>query len=78
MAGSGELFKNEDGKWSFRVLTTKGDVVAVNGGSGFSSMAGAQATLAKLLKGGYNGPIKSAAMLATSGQRADGVTSAAS
>ena len=56
MAGSGELFKNEDGKWSFRVLTTKGDVVAVNGGSGFSSLAGAQATLAKLLKGWLQRP----------------------
>lgn len=64
MAGSGELFKNSEGKWSFRVLTTKGDVVATNAGPGFSSMAGAQATLAKLLKGGYNGPIKSAATLA--------------
>ena len=63
MAGTGELFKNSDGKWSFRVLTTKGDVVAVNEGPGFSSKAGARATLAKLLKGGYAGPITDAATL---------------
>ncbi len=64
MAGTGELFKTDDGKWSFRVLTAKGDVVAVNEGPGFSSKAGARATLAKLLKGGYNGPITDAATLA--------------
>jgi uncharacterized protein YegP (UPF0339 family) len=64
MAGTGELFKNSDGKWSFRVKTAKGDVVAVNEGDGFSSKAGARATLAKLLKGGYNGPITDAATIA--------------
>jgi len=67
MAGSGELFKNSDGKWSFRVLTSKGDVVAENGGEGFKSKTSARATLARLLKGGYNGPITDAATL-TCGQ----------
>lgn len=64
MAGAGQLFKTDDGKWSFRVLTAKGDVVAVNAGDGFSSKSGAQATLSKLLKGGYNGPIADAATVA--------------
>lgn len=67
MAGTGELFRNDDGSWAFRVLTAKGDVVAVNESGGFSSKAAAKATLAKLLRGGYNGPIHDAATL-TCGQ----------
>ena len=67
MAGSGELFKGDDGTWSFRVLASTGDVVAVHDGAPFTSKTGARATLAKLLKGGYNGPITDAATL-TCGQ----------
>ncbi len=64
MAGSGELLKNSDGKWTFRVLTSKGEVVAVNEGPGFSTKAGAKAVLTKLLKGSYNGPITDGATVA--------------
>ncbi len=74
MAGTGELFKNSDGKWSFRVLTSKGDVVAVNEGDGFTSKAGARATLAKLLKGGYNGPITDAATIACGAEITENTT----
>jgi len=63
MAGSGELFKDSDGKWSFRVLASTGDVVAVHDGAAFTSKTGARATLTKLLKGGYNGPVSDAATL---------------
>jgi parallel beta-helix repeat protein len=64
MAGSGELFKDSDGKWSFRVLASTGDVVAVHDGAPFPTKTGARATLTKLLKGGYNGPVTDAAALA--------------
>lgn len=64
MAGSGELFKDADGKWSFRVLASTGEVVAVHDGTPFTSKTGARATLTKLLKGGYNGPVKDAATIA--------------
>ncbi len=74
MAGAGELFKTGDGKWSFRVVTAKGDVVAVNEGAGFESKAGAKATLAKLLKGGYNGPITDAATLACGAEITENTT----
>jgi len=64
MAGLGELFKNSDGKWSFRVLTSKGVVVAESVGEGFRTKSSARSTLARLLKGGYNGPITDAVTLA--------------
>ncbi|MEO5680016.1 MAG: right-handed parallel beta-helix repeat-containing protein [Acidimicrobiales bacterium] len=62
MAGSGELIKTSDGKWTFRVLTAKGDLVATNI-DGFATKASAKATLTKLLKGSYNGPITDATTL---------------
>lgn len=65
MAGAGELFKNTDGKWTFRVLSSAGDIIAVNEGAGFPTKASARSTLAKLLKGGFNGPITDAATLAS-------------
>ncbi len=64
MAGSGELLKNDGGKWAFRVLSSKGDIVAVSDGPGFPTKAAARATLAKLLKGAYNGPVTDAATIA--------------
>ena len=64
MAGSGELSKDSGGAWAFRVLSSDGDVVAVSGDAGFPSKTEARATLAELLKGGFDGPITEAATIA--------------
>ncbi len=55
MAGSGEYYKRKDGKWAFRVKASNGQVVATDGGQGYSSKAAAMSTLTKLLAGEYNG-----------------------
>lgn len=60
MAGSGELFKRKDGKWGFRVRASNGQVVATDGGQGYSAKASARSTLEKLLAGSYNGAITEA------------------
>src|SRR5579885_747019 len=57
MAGSGELYKGTDGKWTFRVKSSNGRVIAVDGGEGHASKSDARNILQKLLKGDYNGPI---------------------
>jgi uncharacterized protein YegP (UPF0339 family) len=54
------LYKRTDGKWAFRVRASNGQVVAADGGQGYSSKASARNTLEKLLTGAYNGEIKEA------------------
>jgi len=61
MAGTGELYKNDGGKWAFRVKASNGETVAVDGGAGYTSKTAARTTLKKLLHGGYDGPIHDAA-----------------
>jgi len=58
MAGSGELFKGTEGKWTFRVKAGNGQVVAIDDGPGFGSKSAARAVLQKLLNGDYDGPIR--------------------
>jgi len=58
MAGSGEVFKDSDGKWAFRVKASNGKVLATNDPPGYGSKADARSVLTKLLKGDYNGPIR--------------------
>lgn len=58
MAGSGEIYKRKDGNWAFRVKASNGQVVATDGGQGYSSKASAVSTLTNLLAGEYNGEIK--------------------
>ncbi|MDQ2826822.1 MAG: right-handed parallel beta-helix repeat-containing protein [Actinomycetota bacterium] len=68
MAGSGELYKGDDGTWAFRVKASNGKVVATDGGPpGHKAKADARAVLQKLLKGDYNGPIREPAAV-TCGQ----------
>lgn len=58
MTGSGELFKETDGTWGFRVKASNGKVVATDGGPpGHKSKTDARTVLRKLLDGGYTGPI---------------------
>ena len=57
MAGSGELYKRKDGNWAFRVKASNGQVVATDGGQGYSAKAAARSTLTKLLGGEYDGPV---------------------
>ena len=58
MAGSGELHKRADGKWGFRVKASNGQTVATDGGQGYESKSDARATLEKVLRGEYDGPIE--------------------
>jgi len=58
MAGSGELFKGTEGKWTFRVKAGNGQVVAIDDGPGFASKSAARGVLQKLLNGDYDGPIR--------------------
>lgn len=57
MAGKGEVYKRNDEKWAFRVKASNGEIVATDGGQGYSAKGDAQATLEKLMKGTYDGPI---------------------
>jgi uncharacterized protein YegP (UPF0339 family) len=58
MAGSGETYSRSDGKYAFRVRAGNNEIVATDGGQGYNSRADAKATLEKLMRGDYNGPIK--------------------
>lgn len=58
MAGKGEIYARKDGKFAFRVKASNGEVVATDGGQGYSAKASARSTLEKLLKGDYDGPIE--------------------
>ncbi len=55
MAGRGELYRRKDGKWTFRVKASNGQIVAQ--GQGYASKRSARATLEKLLAGAYEGPV---------------------
>ncbi|CAB4955191.1 unannotated protein [freshwater metagenome] len=57
MPGSGEVYKRADGKFAFRVKASNGEVVATDGGQGYSNKADARSTLEKLMRGDYNGKI---------------------
>ena len=56
----GEIFKRADGNFGFRVKASNGQVVATDGGQGYSSKADAKSTLEKLLSGAYAGDITDA------------------
>ncbi len=58
MAGVGELYKTAEGKWSFRVKASNGQVVAIDDGPGFAAKADARNVLKRLLHGDYDGPIR--------------------
>ena len=64
MAGIGEIFKTENGKWAFRVKASNGTVVAIDDGPGYKAKSEARAILQRLLKGDYNGPIREPAAVA--------------
>jgi uncharacterized protein YegP (UPF0339 family) len=57
MAGKGEIYKRTDDKWGFRVKASNGQVVATDGGQGYSAKSDAKSTLEKLMGGDYDGPI---------------------
>ena len=58
MAGSGEITKRDDGKWSFLVKSSTGETVATDPGEGFVTPSDAEEVLQTLLRGGYGGPIE--------------------
>ncbi len=53
----GEIYKRSDGKFGFRVKASNGQVVATDGGQGYSGKSDARSTLEKLLNGEYKGEI---------------------
>ncbi|MGI9121119.1 MAG: right-handed parallel beta-helix repeat-containing protein [Acidimicrobiales bacterium] len=57
MAGTGEIYRDSDGEWGFRVKATGGKAVATDGGSTYSAKDEAKMTLQKLMRGDYDGPI---------------------
>jgi uncharacterized protein YegP (UPF0339 family) len=57
---AGEIFKRADGNYGFRVKASNGQVVATDGGQGYSSKSDAKSTLEKLLSGGYAGDVTDA------------------
>jgi uncharacterized protein YegP (UPF0339 family) len=57
MAGKGEIYKRTDEKWAFRVRASNGEIVATDGGQGYVAKSDAKATLEKLMRGDYDGPI---------------------
>jgi uncharacterized protein YegP (UPF0339 family) len=57
MAGKGEIYKRNDDKWAFRIKASNGEIVATDGGQGYSAKSDAKSTLEKLMRGDYNGPI---------------------
>ena len=59
MAGKGEIYKRNDEKWAFRVRASNGEIVATDGGQGYSAKSDAKATLERLMRGEYDGPIDS-------------------
>ncbi len=54
----GEIYKRSDGKFGFRVKASNGQVVATDGGQGYSGKSDARSTLEKLLNGDYKGEIE--------------------
>ncbi|MBK5305427.1 MAG: DUF1508 domain-containing protein [Frankiaceae bacterium] len=56
----GEIYKRTDGKFGFRVTAANGQVVATDGGQGYSGKSDAKSTLEKLLSGAYAGEITDA------------------
>ncbi len=57
MAGSGEVYKGDDGAWGFRVKSPNGDAVATDGGRVYGAKDEARGTLQRLLRGDFDGPI---------------------
>jgi uncharacterized protein YegP (UPF0339 family) len=58
MAGTGETCKRADGKYAFRMRAGNNEIVATDGGHGYNSRTDAKASLEKLMRGDYDGPIK--------------------
>jgi uncharacterized protein YegP (UPF0339 family) len=57
---AGEIVTRADGKFGFRVKASNGQVVATDGGQGYSDKGDARSTLQKLLNGDYKGDITDA------------------
>jgi len=57
---AGEIYKRADGKFGFRVKASNGQVVASDGGQGYSDKGDARSTLQRLLDGAYKGDITDA------------------
>ena len=52
-----EVYKRTDGKFAFRVKASNGEVVATDGGQGYSNKAKTKSTLEKLMRDDHDGNI---------------------
>jgi uncharacterized protein YegP (UPF0339 family) len=52
-----EVYPRTDGKYAFRIKAGNGQVVATDGGQGYSARSDAESTASNITKGEYNGPI---------------------
>ncbi|MDQ4133229.1 MAG: right-handed parallel beta-helix repeat-containing protein [Actinomycetota bacterium] len=57
MPGSGEIYKANDGAWGFRVRSATDETIATDGGRVYPAKDDARATLQRLLRGDFDGPI---------------------
>ena len=52
-----EVYERAGGDYAFRVMASNGQVVATDGGQGYSAKANAESTASNLTSGAYDGPI---------------------
>ena len=48
-----ELYPRKDGKWAWRLRANNGQIVATDGGQGYSSLAMARSMVQKVITGAY-------------------------
>lgn len=52
-----EVYERNGGDYAFRIKASNGQIVATDGGQGYSAKASADSTATNITKGEYNGPI---------------------
>jgi Right handed beta helix region len=57
MPGSGEIYRRDDGRWSFLVKRESGEPVATDAGEGYPEKGAARAVAQQLMRGDFDGPI---------------------
>lgn len=52
-----EVYERSGGAYAFRIKASNGQIVATDGGQGYSSKSAAESTAANIVDGDYDGPI---------------------
>jgi uncharacterized protein YegP (UPF0339 family) len=58
MTSSGEVYRRGDGSWGFQIRASDGAIVADDAGHHYESKEDARATLERVMRGDFNGPIE--------------------